>query len=57
MGKEGPHMEDPKEDSLENEAWALIQETAHVPESFEGFVSADVDVMCPEELTDDAILA
>ncbi|KAH9364644.1 hypothetical protein HPB48_021052 [Haemaphysalis longicornis] len=33
MVEEEPHMEDPKKDSLENEAWTCIQETADVLES------------------------
>ncbi|KAH7955158.1 hypothetical protein HPB49_024952 [Dermacentor silvarum] len=49
-------MEDPVENCPEDKAWACIQETADVPESFEEFVSADVDLMCSEELTDHAIL-
>lgn len=57
MVEEGPHMEDPEDDGFENEAWALIQEAGQVPESFEDFVSADMDLVCSEELTDEAILA
>lgn len=49
-------MDDHLENCLENEARACIQETAEVPEYFE-FVSADVeDLMCSEEVTDNAIL-
>lgn len=55
--EEGLQMEDPDDDGLESEAWALIQESAHVPESFQDFVSADMDLVCSEELTDEAIVA
>ncbi|KAH7938105.1 hypothetical protein HPB49_020026 [Dermacentor silvarum] len=50
-------MEDPVENCPEDKAWACIQETADVPKSFKEFVSANVDLVCSEELTDHAILA
>lgn len=48
--EEGPYVEDPVEDCLEEKAWACIQEIEEVPESFEEFVSADVNLVCPKSL-------
>lgn len=44
------------ENCRKDEAWACIQGTAKVPEPLEKFVSADVDLVCSEELTDNVIL-
>lgn len=48
-------MKDLVENRPEDEAWACTQENAEVPGPFEEFVSANVGLVCLEELTDHVI--
>lgn len=54
--KKRPYTEGLVENCLEDEAWECILETAEVPESFEEFVSAVVDLVCSKQLSNHVVL-